>query len=68
MPENEPCAAEKIISELIKEGWKIQKSGFSYINGTLGTNLYKDGEAITIQQEFTPDEEFIEQEWPEEIQ
>ena len=65
MPENQTCAAEKIISELVKDGWKVQKSGIHYINGTLGTNLYKDGEALTMQQEFMPDEEFIEQEWPE---
>jgi hypothetical protein len=68
MPENKTCTAEKITSELIKDSWKMQKSGFSYINGTLGKNFYKDGEVITIQQEFTPDEEFIEQEWSEEIQ
>ena len=36
----------------------------TYINGTLGTNLLKDGQLITVQQEFCPDEEFIEQEWP----
>ena len=66
MPENETCSAEGIVSELVKAGWKIQRSGMHYINGTLGTNLYKDGEVLTIQQEFTPDEEFIEQEWPEE--
>ena len=66
MPENETCTAEKVISQLLKDGWKMQKGGIAYINGTLGTNLFKDGEVITIQQEFMPDEEFIEQEWPEE--
>ena len=42
-------------------------SGTNYINGTIGTNLLKDGEVITVQQEFYPDEEFLEQEWPEEM-
>ena len=65
MPENKTCAAENVISQLLKDGWKMQKGGISHINGTLGTNLFKDGEVITVQQEFMPDEEFIEQEWPE---
>ena len=65
MPEDKTCAAERVISELLNNGWKMQKGGISYINGTLGTNLFKDGEVLTIQQEFTPDDEFIEQEWPE---
>lgn len=68
MPENKTYSAERIVSELVKDGWKIQRSGISYINGTFGTNLYKDGEVLTIQQEFMPDEEFIGQEWPEEGQ
>ena len=66
MAEDETCAAEKVVSELLKDGWKMQKGGLSYLNGTLGTNLYKNGEVLTIQQEFTPDQEFIKQEWPEE--
>ena len=65
MVEDKICTAEKVISKLLKEGWKMQKGGLSYINGTLGTNLFRDGEVLTIQQEFMPDEEFIEQEWPE---
>lgn len=65
MPEDKICQAEKIIAELVKDGWKMQKGGFSYMNGTLGTNLYKDGEVITIQQEFMLDEEFIEEQWPD---
>ena len=64
MAENETCAAEKVIAELLKDGWKMQKGGVSHINSTLGTNLFKDGEILTVQQEFMPDEEFIEQEWP----
>jgi len=67
MPEDQRCKAEEIALELIKEGWEIQKSGISYLNGNLGTNLYKDGEVLMIQQSFYPNEEFIEQEWPEEL-
>jgi len=66
MPEDKICEVEKIIDKLKAEGWKEQQSGTNYINGTLGTNLLRNGEVITIQQEFYPDEEFIEQEWPEE--
>jgi len=60
----EKCAAEKLIEKLKSEGWKEQVSGTIYINGTLGTNLLRNGEVITIQQSLFPDEEFIEQEWP----
>ena len=66
MSKKEKCEAERLIEKLKSEGWKEQMSGTNYINGTLGTNLLKDGEVITIQQEFFSDEEFIEQEWPEE--
>ena len=62
----EMCEAEKIVEQLKAEGWKEQMSGMTYINGTLGTNLLKDGEVITVQQEFNPDKEFLEQEWPTE--
>ena len=64
MPEREKCEAEKLTEKLKSEGWKEQMSGTSYINGTLGTNLLRNGEVITIQQVFFPEEEFIEQEWP----
>ncbi len=43
MPEDQTCKAEEIVSRLIKDGWKLQKAGISYLNGTLGTNLYKAG-------------------------
>ena len=64
MSEEKLCEAEKLIERLKSEGWKEQMSGTNYINGTLGTNLLRNGEVLTIQQEFSPDEEFIEQEWP----
>ncbi len=66
MPENQISKAELIIAQLKTEGWKEQMSGTNYINGTIGTNLLKDGEVVTVQQEFNPDEEFLEQEWPDE--
>ncbi len=56
-------AAEKLIQQLKAEGWQEQRSGTCYVNGTIGTNLLKDGQVITVQQEFYPDEEFLEQEW-----
>ena len=58
-------AAEKLIEQLKAEGWQEQRSGTCCINGTIGTNLLKDGQVITVQQEFHPDEEFLEQEWGE---
>ena len=64
MAKKEKCEAEKLIERLKSEGWKEQVSGTIYINGTLGTNLLRNGEVITIQQVFFPEEEFIEQEWP----
>lgn len=48
MPENEPCQMDKLISQLVQEGWKVQRDGVVYTNGTLATNLYKDGEVISI--------------------
>ena len=60
------CEAERIIEQLIAAGWKEQRSGTCCTGGTFGTNLRKDGQVITVQQEFHPDEEFLEQEWGEE--
>ena len=65
MAEDKTCTAERVISQLLKDDWKMQKAGLSYINGTLGTSLFKNGEVVTIQQEFYPDEEFVAQEWPD---
>ena len=64
MAGKEKCEAEKLIEKLKSEGWKEQASGTVYSNGTMGTNLLKDGEVVTVMQQFLPDEEFIEQEWP----
>jgi len=60
------CEAERIIEQLIAAGWKEQRSGACCTSGTFGTNLLKDGQVITVQQEFHPDEDFLEQEWGEE--
>jgi len=65
MTEEDISAAEKLIQQLKAEGWQEQRSGTCYINGTIGTNLLKNGEVITVLQEFCPDEEFLEQEWGE---
>ena len=62
----EMCEVEKIVEQLKADGWEEQLAGMTYVIGTLGTNLLKNGEVITIQQEFYPDEEFMEQEWPTE--
>ena len=59
------CSAERIVNMLKKEGWTEQEAGTNCINGIMATNLFKDGEVLTIQQNFFPDEEFIEQQWPE---
>jgi len=64
MVREDMCEVEKIVEQLKADGWKEQLAGMTYINGTLGTNLLKNGQVITIQQEFSPDEEFLEQEWP----
>lgn len=64
MVKKEKCEAEKLIEKLKSEGWKEQESGTIYSNGTVATNLLKNSEVVTIMQQFFPDEEFIEQEWP----
>ena len=66
MAQEEMCEVEKIVEQLKADGWQEQLAGMTYVNGTLGTNLLKNGQVITIQQEFSPDEEFLEQEWPTE--
>jgi hypothetical protein len=58
--------AERLIQQLKAEGWKEQRSGTCYVNGKVGSNLLKDGQVITVQQELRPDEDFLEQEWGEE--
>ena len=66
MAEEERCKAEQLIEQLKAEGWKEQRSGTCYTNETVGSNLLKDGQVITVQQELRPDEDFLEQEWGEE--
>jgi len=64
MAKDDKCEVERIVERLEAEGWKEQMAGMTYINVILGTNLLKDGQLITVQQEFSPDEDFIKQEWP----
>lgn len=45
---------------LNKKGWKEQRSGEIYINGTLGTNFYKDNVIIHISMDLYADEEQLE--------
>ena len=65
MEKGNQTAAEKLIQQLKAAGWQEQRSGTCCINETIGTNLLKDGQVITVLQEFCPDEEFLEQEWGE---
>ena len=62
---SEQTAIEQIVEQLKAKGWKLQQSGIIYLNGSLGTNLLKDGEVLSLQLELYPDEEIVEQEWPE---
>ena len=64
MAKKQKCEAEKLIEKLKSEGWKEQVSGTICSNGTIATNLLKNSEVVTIIQQFFPDDEFIEQEWP----
>lgn len=66
MAREDVCEVEKIVEQLKADGWREQLAGMTYVNGTLGTNLLKNGQVITIQQESHPDAEFLEQEWPTE--
>lgn len=63
MAKNKICRIEQLIAQLIAEGWKMQRDGMVYISGTLATNLYKDGEVISLSQEFYPDDEMIADLW-----
>lgn len=58
------CAFERLVRQLKTEGWREQRDGTVYINGTLATNLLKAGEVLHISQEFYPDEEVVEDLWP----
>ena len=59
-----PAEIEKLADRLEAEGWKKQKAGIFYINGTLAINLFKDGGVLSVQQEFYAEEEFVEEQWP----
>lgn len=57
--------AEQLVEQLKAEGWKEQCCGSIYISRTLSSSLMKDGEIITIQQEFCPEEKVLKDLWPE---
>ena len=50
-----------LVSLLKKRGWKPQDSGLSTLNGTLGINLLKEGEMLTLLAESMPDEECLDE-------
>jgi hypothetical protein len=56
-------AFRQLVQQLVAGGWKEQRCGTICINGTMGTNLMKDGQVLSMRQDFFPDEEFLEQEW-----
>ena len=57
---------KELVKQLKSEGWMEQKAGTNYFNGEYGTNLFKDGEMITILQNTMPDEETVEELFGEE--
>lgn len=51
----------KEIKRLLKQnGWKEQRCGEIYINGTIGTNFWKMDETIHISLNLWEDEEVLE--------
>jgi len=54
-------AFDRLREQLIKDGWKEQHCGPTYINGTDGSNFYKENEGILhIGFSDMDDEEFEE--------
>ena len=56
---------DRIVARLKAEGWTEQRGGGVYLNRTIATNLLKDGEVLHIAQDFWPDDEIVEDLWPE---
>ena len=54
---------EKVVEQLKKEGSNEQQSGIDFFNGMLSVNFLKDGELMSIQYDFNPEERFIEEKW-----
>ena len=54
------AAVEQLVQQLVADGWKEQRCGTVCIHGTKGTNLMKDGQVLSMHQDFFPDEEFLE--------
>lgn len=57
---------ENVVEQLKKEGWKEQQSGIDFFNGMLSVNLMKNGEVMSIQYDFYPEQRFIKDKWPDE--
>lgn len=54
------------IKELLRnEGWKEQRGGEGYMNGECGTNFMKDGSMLGLSFCDCPDEETLDDLWPE---
>jgi hypothetical protein len=58
-------AFDNLKAHLIGLGWKEQRDGTNYLNGEYMTNFLKDGEIIGISYNAYPDEETINDLWPE---
>ena len=63
MAEDQEWEVEEVIQQLKERGWQEQKAGTIYYRGTLGTNLLKDGQVLTIVEERCPDVEFVQLHW-----
>ncbi|RKY10148.1 MAG: hypothetical protein DRP56_01625 [Planctomycetota bacterium] len=50
-----------LVALLKKRGWKPQDAGLSALNGTLGINLLKEGEMLTLLADSMPDEECLDE-------
>lgn len=61
----EKHAIDRLVDQLKQEGWKEQRDGIIGFNSSYGTNLFKDGEVLTINVDTQPDEEVLEELWPE---
>jgi hypothetical protein len=49
---------------LIAKGWRLQRPGMTFRNGTLVVDLMKDGQVLMLSQNLTPDQDWAEQQWP----
>ena len=64
MTNNQVLFMVKVVKQLKKKGWKEQQSGIDFFNGMLSVSLIKDGEVMSIQYDFYPEQWFIQDNWP----